>query len=61
MKMKTYDIDGQYYTVEHHATDGFTVWYTDETDHIVHKRFIDYTVNEALSIVCGRDVIALGQ
>lgn len=38
-------------TIQRHTVDGFTIWWTDEYDCLMHKRFIDYTVAEALLIL----------
>ena len=34
-------------TVERHIVDGFTLWATDKSGYLVHKRYIGYTLSEA--------------
>ena len=46
--------------VEQHAVDGFTLWWTDSAGVFRHRRFIGYTVSEAVELAA-RHVAGGGQ
>lgn len=37
-------------TLELHAVDGFTLYALDASGHLAHRRFIDYSVHDALAL-----------
>jgi hypothetical protein len=44
-------------SVEHHSHDGFTLYATDSRGYLVHRRYVGYSMREAMS--CFRQYLGL--